>query len=343
VRTGSNPAKDQPELPPYGRHRIIVPIYVPALTGYFEHALETLELCLDSLRHTASGRATITLIANQCAPEVLRRLEEHRAEGWVDQLVINRTNRGKVDSVVSAVRGSFEELITLSDSDFLFVPGWLEAVEQIFAGFPECGAASPFPTPHLAFGYTAATLWGAWLKGELAREAVVDEADFSRFEASIQNPWLFNPEVRSRQLVVKRGGLTVCVGCDHSLFTMHRRVVGGIPPEAALRALGMERQWLDEPPDRLGFWRLSSARAYAYHMGNSPEEWMYAELERSREAPESVDLARSLAAGFLAPRHACRAPLPFRRYFLRLYKALVRKQFLELSRRKLRGLIKTVR
>jgi hypothetical protein len=320
-----------------------VPIYVPALSGYFEHALEVLELCLDSLRHTASGRASITLIANQCAPEVLRRLEEHRAEGWLDQLVINRTNRGKVDSVVSAVRGSFEELITLSDSDFLFAPGWLEAVEQIFARFPECGAASPFPRPHLAFGYTSATLWGAWLKGELAREKVVDDADLSRFEASIQNAGFFKPEVRSRQLVVKRRGLTVCVGCDHSLFTMHRRVVAGIPPEPALRALGMVQRWLDEPPDRLGFWRLSSARAYAYHMGNSTEEWMYTALERSREAPESVDLGRSLVAGSLAPRRACRTPLPFRRYFLRLYKALVRKEFLKLSKRKSTSLIKTVR
>src|SRR5262249_3296616 len=39
-----------------------------------------------------------------------------------------------------------------------------------------------------------------------------------------------------------------------------------------------ELRWLDHPPDRLGFWRLSTPRAWVNHMGNIPEEWMREEL-----------------------------------------------------------------
>ncbi len=318
MRTGSNPAKDQPELPPYGRHRIIVPIFVPALSGYFEHALEILELSLDSLRRTASGRASITLIANGCVPDVLRKLQTEFAHDWVDQVVINRSNRGQVDAVASAARGCFEDLITVADGDALFLPGWLEALEEIFLRFPECGVASPFPTPNLAWKDTSATVIGAWLRGELRVEKVVPEADLDRFAASVGTPGIFRQKVRDRQLVVRRNGFTACVGSGHLVFTMRREVIAGIPPEPCLRALDgwAARRWLDEPGDRLGFWRFSTTRAYAYHMGNSPEEWMYKELEAVRH--ETTSPQPNAATGGLAVEGARPSHMPYRLRLLML-------------------------
>jgi hypothetical protein len=95
MRIGANPAKEKPALTGYGLHRIIVPIYIPHCTGYFQHALEILRLCLESLRITASDKAAITVIANGCAPIIVEELEKEYQAGWIDQLLLNQRLRSR--------------------------------------------------------------------------------------------------------------------------------------------------------------------------------------------------------------------------------------------------------
>ncbi len=97
---------------------------------------------------------------------------------------------------------------------------------------------------------------------------------------SVGRPDIFPPETRAAQLVVNRGGTVACVGCGHFIYTIRREIVAGMPAQPALRPLGgrSSARWLDEPPDRAGFWRLSTTRAYAWHMGNCAEPWMVEEV-----------------------------------------------------------------
>src|SRR5262245_44610991 len=121
MRVGINPAKSQTHLGEYGLHRVIVPVYIPHLEGYFQHAIEVLRMCLESLRVTTSRMAAVTIVSNACVPEAIEEMERHRV--WVDQIVLNSHNRGKIDAVVAAAKGSFEPLVTITDCDVLFRPG----------------------------------------------------------------------------------------------------------------------------------------------------------------------------------------------------------------------------
>ena len=288
MRNGHNPAKANPELPSYARHRIIIPVYIPSLDGYFESSLSTLKLCLESLRLTTTGKASITVVSNGSTPQVVEQLEKYYHEGWVDQLLLSRNNRGKVDAVVSVARGAFEKLITISDCDVLFKSGWLEAVEDTFHNFPECGFVSPMPTPNTAWRHTSATILGGLVRRELALEKIVPDEDLDRFAHSVGNPNLFQPKHRQAQLIVRRNGATACIGCGHFAFTIRREVVKGMPTHPSQMAIegNSEELWLDVPSDKVGLWRLATTKAYVYHMGNVAESWMYEELEQCRPRAE---------------------------------------------------------
>lgn len=287
MRDGTNPAKEAGALGAVSRHRVVVPVYVPSLDGYFANAPEILRLCIESLHATTSGKADVTVISNGCIPEVVEQLQTYQRQGWIDQLVLNRSNRGKVDAVLSAARGSAEDLITISDGDVLFSAGWTDAVEDIFRHFPECGFAAPVPSPGGHWYYTSATLLEALLRKELRFEKVVPDADLDQFARSIGRLDLFSADDRRTQLIVRRNGASACVGCGHFVFTIRREVLAAMPKEPSLRPIegNSEEKYLDAPTDRLGLWRLATTRAFARHMGNVPEPWMYDELRACHERP----------------------------------------------------------
>jgi hypothetical protein len=285
LRIGVNPDKDKTLLNTYGRHRVIIPVYIPNFEGYFENALEILKLCLESLRITTSGKASITIISNGSCPSVIEELKRQYETGWIDQLLINHVTRGKVNATVSVARGSFEELITISDADVFFKAGWIEAVEQIFEHFPECSFASPFFSPSGMWYYTSATILGALFRRELTRAKVVNEEDLARLAKSLGNPDMYLPEDLKKQLIVMRNGVMAGVGCGHFCFTIRKGLLPYMPKKPSLQAIGgtSEMDCFDIPPDENGFWRLATIKAYVYHMGNIPEPWHYEEFERLRQ------------------------------------------------------------
>ena len=281
MREGVNPLKLNPQLEPFGRHRIIVPVYIPSLDGYFRHSLEILRLCLESLYLTTGERGKITVISNNSVKEVLHELEQFYQKGWIDQLIVNRKNWGKIDAVVAAARAVYEEIITISDSDVLFLPGWLESVEDAFYHFPEAGFISPSPSIGGHRYHATSTILGAMLKRELSCAKVVPEEDIDMFERSIGRR--FKENHRALQIIVRRSNIIMCVGAGHFVFSVRRQVVQVFPKDPSLTAIGgAEELWLDLPPDRAGYWKLSTPQAYALHMGNVPEPWMYEKLEDIR-------------------------------------------------------------
>lgn len=287
MRVGVSDTKNLAGSGAIRRHRVILPVYVPRLTGYFTDAREILSLCLESLRRTAGPSVAVTVVANQCVAEVMAMLQRQYDRGWIDQLVINRGNQGRIDAVVSAARGAHEGLLTLSDSDVFFKTGWVEAIEHLMETFPECGMASVVPHPGTAWHHTSATVLGGLFAREIGVDKVVSDEDIDRFGHSIGMPDWVKPEQRARQMIVRRGATTACVGCGHFLFTIRKAVLAAIPPEPCARPLGAgsDEIWYDRPPDIGGYWRLATPKAFAYHLGNVPEPWMYEALRELHDAP----------------------------------------------------------
>ncbi len=317
VREGTNPAALSPDLAPHGGMRAIVPVHAPAADGYHRHSLEIMRLCLDSIAATTSSDVAVTVIANGCAPEVVDELLARAAAGDIDQVVVNATNRGKVDAVLSVARGAWEEHLLLADADALLLPGWQAAALEVLRAFPECGVLGLAPAPHLAWYETSATVLGALTRRLLARGPVADVEDLERFAASVGTPALAEVH-RSAQLHVERGHVRALIGAGHFCFVTSRRALAGAPSApSSSAAIGAEQRWLDAPPDRAGWWRLSLPRAHALHLGNVPEPWM--------QVPDAAAAAALLPpAGWdleAPPRPPRTAPPVVRRVLLRAARA----------------------
>ncbi len=252
------------------------------------------------------------MISNGSTREVVDLLQSYLDRGFIHQLVLNIRNWGKIDAVLSAARGRFEELMTITDADVLFRPGWVDAIEEAFRAFPECGFVTPAPNPSLAFSHTTTTILSALMRRELRFESVVPQGDLDRFAHSIGRADVFKPEQRKLQMVVRRNGAAACVGGGHFVFTMRRELIRRMPSHPSLVALKPfgETAWFDDPPDEVGAWRLSTTRAYAYHMGNVPEPWMYAEANES--AASALPRLATEPCAFPALRRSTLAVLPLR-------------------------------
>lgn len=285
MRDGVNPQKTNPQLQSYPHHQVIIPVYIPNFEGYFQQALEVFDLCLESLYLTTRcHRVDITVISNGSDPKVVETLKSYFDKGWISQLILNEVNHGKIDAIMSVARGSHAKLITFSDADVLFKPGWIEAIEETFITFPECGQVSPFPSPGLAFR-ASATLLGAFIRRVIRFGNVVDENDFDAIVKMLNANRDPNTDFRDRQLFVKRDTTIACVGCGHFVTTIRREVIKTIPTQPSLKAIlgNSEAIYIDTPPDKYGLWKLSTPKLYVYHMGNIPENWMYTEIENYRK------------------------------------------------------------
>lgn len=279
-RIGVNPAKQAGQFPQYSGHRMIIPVYIPHQNDYFEHMLEIVDLCFQSLRKTISDNDAVTIISNGCCQEAVDRLMQYQEQGWIDQLIINQTNRGKIDTLLSAARGCYEDFITFADCDAFFYPGWLQAVMQIFGAFPEAGWVSTQPAPDTTRLNTASTISEALLKGVLRKRQVEATDDLNRFGESLSRPEMYRGRTDEYYLVVQRHNVAAVVGGNHFTFTIRRDVLSRIPYRPSLKFIA-EEEVLGQPFDEAGYWRLSTPELHIQHMGNTPEEWMYHDLQQT--------------------------------------------------------------
>jgi len=272
---------------------MVVPVYIPGddvpdELGYFADAVRILELCLDSLALTSGAETRVTVVANGCRSEVVDVLSARQRAGSIDQLVVSHDNLGKVDGFLVGARGSWEPVVVVSDADVLWRPGWPRALTEILAAFPECGVVGAAPLPNLAAYATSATVLEATARRVIGRRTVVDPDDLDRFARSVGNATLFD-RYREDQLVVQRSGVTALVGAGHFACGFRRAALDDVGPGPCL---GLEKESLDYPLDRAGWWRLATTRAFAWHMGNVVEPWMEEELDalRSASGPDRGDV-----------------------------------------------------
>ena len=308
--------------------RIAIPVYIPNLTGYFAQSLEILELCVESLHLSATNVIAVTVVANGCAREVVDDLGRMFDRGVIDQLIVNRTNVGKTRAVCSALKGAEEQVLAWADADVLFKRGWLEEVVRIFSAFPECASVAPFPSVHLAWSGTSATMLGAFASRLLCQRDVVPREDLDNYARSVGTPKLFKEEQRTSPWLVKRGDVLACTGSVHFVCCLRREVIGAMHNDPSIRTpLGPEAMSiLDSPAENLGFWRLSTVRAKVWHMGNTVEPWMKEHVETLRMSSYTPSEYRTvLPTLHLSP--LSRAPLVVRRLGARMLRRILEKRF----------------
>ena len=271
MRIGKNPnIHKQLELAE-ASHRVIIPVYIPNSEGYFEGAFEVFKVCLQSLLQTINQDTKISIISNASSLEVNQYIQEMFDVGSIDRAIFNMDNVGKMNAIVAETRASFEEFITYADADVFFDKGWLQQTYQIFKEVKKAGFVSMNPTPNnLTMAHS--TVLANIFKFKRFRKKTSDVCsydDLLHFHKSIGRDETFTQNMYKGHVVCV--GNNYIIGAGHFCCTVRKTPTLRYTPvyKSTIGVSGgSENKYLDVPFDKTGLWRLSSPKAYVWHMGN---------------------------------------------------------------------------
>lgn len=295
-----NPQKEERKITMTTHHRIVLVVYIPDEQGFYEKSLAVFKTCLDSIISTINSKAAITVVNNGSFEKVSTLLDIYLKEKKIDVLVSHNTNIGKIDAQIGAARASREQYITLTDADILFVNGWQEKVEEVFASFKNVGSVSPIPVRTGVFAGTSSVLKQILLKKIKFYYSAIPEnfTNYNRFLESIN--WDLDTNENNKWPVVESNGCKAIVGSAHQVLTIDRDILFATSPSnPSLTLVGgnSEHNYVDVPIDKSGKLRLSTFNNFAYHMGNNLEDWMLTVNENNlkKENFKSVVLTSTLS------------------------------------------------
>jgi len=247
-------------------------VYIPALEGYWAQSLEVLRLFLASLGRTVHEPYEILVLDNGSCPEVREFLVERHAAGTLDQLFLTQRNFGKVGGwnlLFSVAQG---EMVAYSDSDVLFISGWLERSKAVLDAFPEAAMVTAQPIPGDLSLHCTATLEGAEADPATECEEGDDLIPPHYVESQRlglgESPQRFGARLeRRREVRLRRGEVEAYVSASHFQFLGRRDVLASLLPLPSRNPLG-NAGILDDRLDAAGYWRLSTVDYLVHHMGN---------------------------------------------------------------------------
>jgi len=316
MRIGYNPQKDKKIEMSSFVHQVIIPVYIPNLDGYFKDSFEIFKYCLKSLFLTSHKHTFITIINNGSSKEVVEYLNDLHENDKIHELV-HTTNIGKLNAILKGTAGQSFPLVTIADADVFFLHKWQQSSYSVFNDFPEAGAVSPVPSSKVLKQYTSNVLRKYFFSKRMKFTDVVNPNAMKYFAESIGNPNFYNEFQLDKYLCIERNGTKAVIGAGHFIATYNSDVFKKTKSTHSNYKMGSEiRNFLDRPVLDKGYWRLSTADNYAYHMGNILEDWMKIEINR---------LEKSTQEDFQIPHLKERATSRLAKYFNHLISKLIRK------------------
>jgi hypothetical protein len=293
MRIGEHPSRHKAIDSESSSHRVIIPIYIPNSEGYFEDAFNVLKVCVSSLLKTINDDTKITLISNASSNEVNDYIYELQDDNKIDRAIFNKENVGKMNALMTETRASFEEFITYSDADVFFDKGWLKQTYTMFKNVPKAGFVSMNPTPN-NYGTANSTLLSNWISLYLGKNTVSNVCsytDLEHFHKSIGRDSSYTDTMyNNNKIHCLNKQVKWIVGAGHFCCTIRKTpLLNFVPVEKSTSQVsgGSETRYLDVPFDKTGLWKLSSPKAYVWHMGNVLEkEWAENKIEEIKKFEE---------------------------------------------------------
>ena len=284
MRVGFNPHKDKQQPKSDYFHQVVIPVYIPNQKGYFKDSLEILKLCLDSLFITKLDMTYITIVNNGSCIEVGEYLNDLFHENKIHE-IIHTTNIGKLNAILKGIIGHNFSLITIADSDVMFLNDWQKASYSVFENFHKAGVVCPTPSSRSLRTYTANVYWDMFFSKRLLFSEVYNHKSLKMFAESIGNPDFYNKVQLQKYLTITNKNQKAVIGAGHFIATYRAVIFEDIHIKHSNYKLGgdSENKILDIPVIKKGFWRLSTSDNYAYHLGNVVENWMYDEISRLKQ------------------------------------------------------------
>ncbi len=295
MRVGFNPNKDKELQTSDYFHQIIIPVYIPHQREYFQDSLQILEYCLESIFLTVNAKTYVTVVNNGSCTEVVNYLNTLYSKGKIHE-VIHTSAIGKLNAVFKGLSGHAFSLITIADSDVLFVQGWQKATYDIYENFPKAGAVCPVPSAK-SFNYYTANIIGEKLFSQTLKFTKVKDPDgLIAFAKSIDNPNFYNNAHLSTYLTITNSKLKAVVGAAHFVCTYRGEIFSDRSENYSGFSMGgdSEGRFLDKAVVKKGLWRLATEDNFAFHLGNMVEDWMPSQmkkLEQDCTEAEKLNLA----------------------------------------------------
>ena len=278
MRIGNNPNNHKKIDFSSKSHRVIIPVYIPNAEGYFADAFNVFKVCIESLLKTINKDTVISLISNASSDEVNQYIYQLLEDKKIDRAVFNTENVGKMNAIMTETRASFEEFITYSDADVFFDKNWLQQTFDMFKNVSKAGFVSMNPTPknYIHSDSTLISNLKTIFFKKQKTKAVCSFEDLEHFHSSIGKDKIYTENMYNGDVfcVSKHNYI---IGAGHFCCTIRKTPTLKFVPNEQSR-IGVsgnsESIYLDIPFDKTGLWRLSSPKAYVWHMGNVLEkEW----------------------------------------------------------------------
>ncbi|QDO94176.1 glycosyltransferase family 2 protein [Formosa sediminum] len=275
MRVGKNPQRNKKiNLDKYN-HQVIIPVYIPNLEKYYRQSFEIFKLSLNSLLKTVNNQTYITVICNGSCVEVEEYVLNQYLSGNINDVIIT-SGIGKVNSILKGISGINLPLLTISDADVLFLNNWQQETYKVFDSFPRAGVVSPVPNPSQSFYYTENIYLNYMFSEKILKHPVVNKQALIRFAESIGALSLFEKYYCKDYLILKgKNECKAVVGAGHFVATYKTSIFKYLKRHTDYQLGGeSEEEYLDKPPFLKGLFRLSTMDNYAYHLGNTVEDWM---------------------------------------------------------------------
>jgi glycosyltransferase involved in cell wall biosynthesis len=278
-----NPARNRVSEYSPARVTVAVLVYLPYRQGYFEHRLDVMRLCLQSILKNTRYPYDLLVFDNGSCQEAKDVLNDLLEEGSIRYLITASENIGKIGAFKIIFNAAPGEVIAYADDDIFHYPGWLEAHLRILDGFPKVGMVS---------GAAVRTLWDHAHASNL--EFAQRDPDVKLIQGqNIPEQWEIDwaesygrdPEEHRRAIqslddfIIERDGLKAYAIANHNQFVTPKKVLTNVlPGEWSGRLMG-EMYELDNAVDKEGFLRLSTLSRTTRHIGNTINASMEAEAE----------------------------------------------------------------
>ncbi len=290
MRIGFNPNKDQELINNDFFHQVIVPVYISNDNEYFEESFQIFKYCIESLLKTCHKNTFLTIINNGSSLQVENYLNELFVNKKIHE-IIQTTNIGKLNAILKGISGHKFDLITITDSDVMFLNNWQSETYKIFSNYPKTGAVCPTPSSRSLRTYTSNIYWDLFFSKKLKWNKIENPNGLLKFAESIGNPNFYNESQLKNTFTIDNLKTKAVIGAGHFVTTYRADIIENFKCSYTKFKLGgnSEQYFLDFPVILKGFWRLSTFENFAYHLGNKLENWMplqFLEIESNNKNPQ---------------------------------------------------------
>lgn len=274
MRIGLNPNKDVHINKSKYIHQIVIPVYIPNEEGYFKDGLKIFKLCLKSLFNSIHDKTFITIINNGSSQKVKLFVDNLYEEKKVHE-VIHTENIGKINAIIKGLVGNDIELVTISDADVYFLSNWQKETIKIFNHVPKVGVVGIVPQFKMYEAYCGNVIFDNIFNDKLKFTPVKDPEGLKLFYDSIGWERDYNQDYLKYNLGIEiNSSLTALIGSGHFVATYKKDMFKEVTSHIGYKLGGISEKYLDLAPLKKGYWRLSTECNFAYHMGNTWENWM---------------------------------------------------------------------